>query len=389
MEYQGDQVRIPCVIYRGGTSKAVIIKRNDLPPEQPLRNRLLMSIFGSPDPRQVDGLGGGDTLTSKFALIGPPTREGTDVDYTFAQVSPDRPIVDWKGNCGNISSAVGPFAIDEGLVDAVEPVTTVRIHQVNMDRVIIAHIPTEGGRPRVEGDFAIDGCPGMGAKIDLDFGDFAGSTTGKLLPTGNEVDRLDVEGVGKIEASIVDAANPLVFLRARDLGLTGIETPNEIDTNAKLMDKLERIRGKAAQMIGLVEDWRKAATESLYIPFIAYVREPVAYPSWTTGKEIKAEDVDVVSRLLFMGWTHKTYPITGTVATGVAARIPGTIVNEMLPKRTERKKTVEIGHPAGVVSIEAEVAKNGSQFEIRKAMVGRTARRIMEGYTFVRQSVFA
>jgi 2-methylaconitate cis-trans-isomerase PrpF len=336
----------------------------------------------------VDGLGGGDTLTSKFALIGPPTREGTDVDYTFAQVSPDRPIVDWKGNCGNISSAVGPFCIDEGLVDAVEPVTTVRIHQVNMDRVIVAHVPTAGGKPRVEGDFAIDGCPGSGAKIELDFSDFAGSTTGMLLPTGNAVDQLDVEGVGRIEVSIVDAANPLVFLRARDLGLTGVETPNEIDNNAKLMDKLERIRGTAAQVIGLVDDWRKAATDSLYIPFIAYVREPIAYTSWTTGKEIKEKDVDFVSRLLFMGWTHKTYPITGTVATGVAARIPGTIINEMLPKRAA-KKEVEIGHPAGKVSIEAEVAKNGKQFEIRKAVVGRTARRIMEGYTFVRRSAFA
>ncbi len=389
MEYHGDQVRIPCVIYRGGTSKAVIIKRNDLPPEQPLRNKLLMSIFGSPDPRQVDGLGGGDTLTSKFALIGPPTRADTDVDYTFAQVSPDRPIVDWKGNCGNISSAVGPFAIDEGLVDAVEPVTKVRIHQVNMDRVILARVPTAGGKPRVEGDFAIDGCPGTGAKIELDFSDFAGSTTGRLLPTGNAVDQLDVEGVGRIEATIVDAANPVIFLRARDLNLTGVETPNAIDTNAPLMDKLERIRGTAAHLIGLVDDWRKASTESLYIPFIAYVREPLSYSSWTTGKEIKEEEVDVVSRLLFMGWTHKTYPITGTVATGVAARIPGTIVNEMLPKRVARKKTVEIGHPAGVVSIEAEVADSGKQFEIREAVVGRTARRIMEGYTFVRQSAFS
>lgn len=380
-------MRIPCVIYRGGTSKAVFMKRNDLPQDLALRDRLLLSIFGSPDPRQIDGLGGGDPLTSKFALIGPPTRNDADVDYTFAQISPDRPIVDWKGNCGNISSAVGPYAIDEGIVDAEEPSTTIRIHQVNMNRIIIAKVPTKGGRPKVEGDFAIDGVPGTGAKIELDFHDFAGSTTGKLLPTGREIDLLDVESVGKIEASIVDAANPVVFLRAIDLGLPGIETPNQIDTNHTLTDKIEKIRATVAELLGLVGDSKDAARESPYIPFIAYVTKPTEYRSWTDGKVVKPNQVDLVSRLLFMGQTHKTYPITGTVATGIAAKIPGTIVNQMLTRQSMEKNEINIGHPAGVVNIEAEVLMRGKQFEIKRAIVGRTARRIMEGYAYVRRSL--
>jgi 2-methylaconitate cis-trans-isomerase PrpF len=388
LEYCGEQVRIPCVIYRGGTSKAVFMKRNDLPGEGEQRDVLLLSIFGSPDPRQIDGIGGGDTLTSKFALIGPPTRKDADVDYTFAQVSPDRPIVDWKGNCGNISSAVGPYAIDEGFVDAVEPSTTIRIHQVNMNCVITAKVPVKGHKPAINGNFSIDGVPGTGAKIELDFRDFAGSTSGKLLPTGKVVDELEIEGLGKIDASIIDAANPLVFFRARDLGLTGLETPNQIDSNKKLLDTIEKIRGTVAELIGLVDDWREASEKSLYIPFIAFVREPTEYTSWTTGKVVKPEQIDLVSRLLFMGWTHKTYPITGTVATGIAAKIEGTIVNEMLPKNSINKENVNIGHPAGVVSIEAEVLKKGKSYEIKKANVGRTARRIMEGYVYVRNIIF-
>lgn len=387
MNYFGDQIGIPCVIYRGGTSKGVFIKRNDLPQETGLRDKLLLSIFGSPDPRQIDGLGGGDTLTSKLALIGPSTHPKADVDYTFAQVSPDKPIVDWKGNCGNISAAVGPFSIDEGFVDALEPETTIRIHQVNMNRTIVAKVPVEGGKAKVNGDFSIDGVPGTGAKIELDFQDFAGSTTGKLLPTGNTRDTLTVEGVGKIDISIIDAANPVVFVRALDLGMKGVETHREIDTNGSLLERIERIRGTVAELLGLVKNRREAALQSPYIPFIAFVNKPMPYLSWTTGEKIRPEQIDLVSRLLFMGLTHKTYPITGTVATGVAAKIPGTIVNDAVISGPIDRREVNIGHPAGIVSIRADVRKKGNQFVMKQATVSRTARRIMEGYVYTRKSL--
>jgi len=383
----GDQIRIPCVIYRGGTSKGVFIKRNDLPPDTALRDRLLLAIFGSPDPRQIDGLGGSDPLTSKFALIGPSTHSRADVDYKFAQVSPDKPIVDWIGNCGNISSAVGPYSIDEGFVDASEPETTIRIHQVNMDRIIIAKVPVEGGKAKVEGDFSIAGVPGTGSEIELDFYDFGGSTTGKLLPTGNTKDRLDVEGVGRVELSVVDAANPVVFLRASEVGMNGIETPREIDTSRPLLDRIERIRGTVAELIGLVKDWKEASMKSPYIPFIAFVNDPMPYSDWTTGEKIEQEQIDLVSRLIFMGVAHKAYPVTGTVATGVAAKVPGTVVNDVARSESMDRKEVRIGHPAGIISPKVDVREKGNQFTIKQAAVGRTARRIMEGYVYVRKSL--
>ena len=348
---------------------------------------MLLAIFGSPDPRQIDGLGGGDPLTSKFALIGPSTHSKADVDYKFAQVSPDKPIVDWKGNCGNISAAVGPFSIDEGFVDASEPETTICIHQVNMNRIILAKVPVEDGKVKVEGDFSIAGVPGTGSKIELDFYDFGGSTTGKLLPTGNMKDRLDIEGVGRVELSVVDAANPVVFLRASELGMKGIETPREIDTNRPLLNRIERIRGTVAELIGLVKDRKESSIKSPYIPFIAFVNEPISYSSWTNGVKIEQEQIDLVSRLLFMGVTHKTYPVTGTVATGVAAKIPGTIVNDVVPSKSIERKELHIGHPAGIITTKVDIREKGTQFTIKQATVGRTARRIMEGYVYIRKSL--
>ena len=320
-------------------------------------------------------------------MIGPSTRPDADVDYTFAQVSPDKPIVDWKGNCGNISSAVGPYSIDEGFVDASEPETTVRIHQVNTNRIIVARVPVEGGKAKVKGKYSIDGVPGIGAKIELDFRDFAGSTTGNLLPTENPMYTVSVEGVGDIEISIIDAANPVVFVRASDLGLESTETPNEIDADRALLNLIESIRGTAAEAIGLVENREQAADESPYIPFIALVDRPKPYISWTIGERIRREQIDLTSRLLFMGRMHKTYPITGTVATGVAAKIDGTIVNEVIDDESRGRGEIHIGHPAGVINIEVSVRKRGDQHTIEQATVCRTARRIMEGYVHVRRSI--
>ncbi len=383
-----EQRRIRCTILRGGTSKGIYIMENELPTDRALRDKVIRAIFGSPDVRQIDGLGGADPLTSKLCIIGPPSREDTDVDYTFAQVSITGDVVDYLGNCGNLSSGVGPFAIDEGLVKPQEPITKIRIHQVNTKCVLFAEVPVKNGKAAVIGDHKIDGVPGTGAKIMLDFRDTAGSVTGKLLPTKHEKDLLKVDDVGEVEVSIVDAGIPVVFLRAESMGLKGTETPKEIDTAPGLLTKIENIRGTAAELIGLVDDRREAVAKTPYTPFIAMISKSADYVDHTTGKTVKGKDVDFVSRLLFMQVMHKAYPVTGTVCTGAAARIPGTIVNEALSKEAENRLDIRIGHPAGIIPVEVSVEGKGTNTRLTRAALTRTARRIMDGYVYVRNDVF-
>lgn len=381
-----EMLTLHCTVMRGGTSKGIFLLRNELPKNPDLRDKVIRAVFGSPDIRQIDGLGGADSLTSKLAIIGPSTRADADIDYTFAQVSIDTSKVDFKGNCGNISSAVGPFAIDKGFVQATEPVTLVHIHQTNTGKIIIAEVPTRDGKARVEGDYEIDGVPGTGAKISLDFSDSDGSVTGKLLPTGNVKDKLDVPGLGKVEVSIVDAANPVVFVKAQDVGMKGTETPQEIDGDQELLDRIERVRGKATEMIGLVAHWEEAATESPYIPFIVMVSPSTSYGTYNK-KYIEAEEIDFVARLCFMLKTHKAYAITGTICTGVAAKIPDTVVHEILKDEAKKRREIVFGHPAGKIDVEAQVDVNGGGYVIRRAAVGRTARMIMEGQVFIKKSI--
>lgn len=383
-----NQELIKCCIMRGGTSKAIFLMRNDLPKDEELRDRIIRRIFGAPDIREIDGLGGADSLTSKLALIGPSSREDCDVDYLFGQVNMVEPMIDYVGNCGNISSAVGPFAIDEGLVDAIEPITTVRIHQVNTNSVIIAKVPVKGNKAEVEGSHVIPGVPGTGAKIVLDFSDSAGAITGKFLPTGNVTDVLHVEDEGDIEVSLVDAANPLVFIRAKDLGLTGVETPQEIDSNAELLARIEKIRSFAAEKIGLVHDWRKATSKRPYIPFFAICAPPMSYRDWTTSKLVNENSMDLSIRLLFMQKMHKTYPVTGTICTVAAAMIPGTIANQVARRGIIEKGELRIGHPAGIIITEGKVDNENGAFVLRKATVDRTARCLMKGYAYVPKNIF-
>jgi 2-methylaconitate cis-trans-isomerase PrpF len=372
---------------RGGTSKAVFFLKNDLPEDEPARDRVIRRVFGTPDPREIDGLGGADLLTSKVAIIGPPTRPDCDVDYLFGQVNMVAPMIDYVGNCGNISSAVGPFAIDEGLVNATPPITTVRIHQINTNSVIIAKVPVRGNKAEVEGSHSIAGVPGTGAKIILDFADSAGSITGKLLPTGNVTDLLHVPDVGDIIVSLVDAAIPCVFVKAEDLGLIGTETPAEIDSDTGLLDRLENIRSLAAEKIGIVDDWKKATSERPYSPFIAICAPPVSYADWTTGKIIDEGSIDLSIRLLFMQRMHKTYPISGTICTVAAAMIPGTIVNQLARDEIIEKGELRIGHPAGVIVSQGCVNKRDGLFILEKATADRTARCLMKGYAFIPKSV--
>lgn len=377
---------IRCSIMRGGTSKGVFLLEADLPKDQKLRDKIILQIYGSPDLRQIDGLGGADTLTSKVAIIGPSTREDADVDYTFGQVSITDSFIDYGGNCGNISSAVGPFAIDHGMVAAKEPVTKVRIHMTNTGRILTAEVPVKDGNAAVEGDFAIDGVPGTGARIVMDWSDAVGGITGKLLPTGNNKDTIEAGG-SQYTVSIVDAGNTVVFINASDLGITGVETPVQIDENRELMELIEEIRGKVCQKIGLVTDWREAKKVTPYQPFFAMVSKPSGH-SCFNGVRIGEEDVDIVSRLTFMLKMHKAYPITGTVATGAASRIPGSVVWELLDQKAKESDILRIGHPSGMLPIEAQAIQEGGKSVMQKLGTLRTARKILDGYVYVRKSLW-
>lgn len=377
---------IRCSIVRGGTSKGIFLMENDLPKDEEKRAKVIRAIFGSPDIRQIDGLGGADVLTSKLAIVGPPTVEGADVDYTFGQVSFVDDTIDFSGNCGNISSAVGPFAIDAGLVNACEPITFVRIHLTNSHRIITAEVPVKDGRACVEGDYAIDGVPGTGSKITMDWTNITGAFTGSLLPTGNPKDIIETP-VGWYEVSLVDAGNPLVFIRAGELGLKGTESPAEIENDGELMENIEKIRGVAAEIFGLVDKGECAREKSPYNPFFAIISPPADYHT-ISGEIVRERDSDIVARLLFMQHMHKTYPVTGTVCTGAAARIPGSIVWEALSEESRINGKLRIGHPAGVIQVEAESETYGGKVKITRLGVYRTARKIMDGVVYIKRSVF-
>ena len=376
-----ESLEIKCSIVRGGTSKGIFIMENELPKDQCLRDRIILSIFGSPDLRQIDGLGGADTLTSKLAIIGPSTREDADVDYTFGQVSFVEKFIDYGGNCGNISSGVGVYAVDNGLVEAKEPITKVKVHLTNTNRILEVEVPVKNGRALVNGDYKIDGVPGTGAKITLDWSDVVGGITGKLLPTGNPKDIIEIENES-FEVSVVDAGNIVIFIKAESLGLVGIESALEIDNNKELMRKIERIRGEICYKLGLVYSWEEAATKTPYQPFFAMVSKSQDYKCFN-GIEVKKEEIDIVSRLVFMLKMHKTYPVTGTVATGAMARVKGSIVYDLLSERGKNDLNVQIGHPGGIIPVEAEAEYSGEECKITRLGVYRTARTILDGRVYV------
>ncbi len=377
------QEKIRAVIMRGGTSKAVFFHENHLPQDQKLRDRIILTAFGSPDPfkRQIDGLGGAVSSTSKVAIISPSADPQYDVVYHFGQVSIDRPIVDYKGNCGNISSAVGPFAIDEGLVSIQEPVTTVRIHQKNTNTLIVAEVPVQDGLYNEEGNYAIDGVPGTGGKITLHFMAPGGAVTGKLLPTGRAVDEVDIPSVGHIPISIVDASHPAVFVMARDLGLKGTES-GEIDANEDLRNRLEKIRAQAAVMIGSAKTTEEASARSQTVPRVALIAPPQDYRA-VNGREVAAREIDLTARILSMGALHKAFAATGAICTAVAAKIEGTLVHEVARRESHERADIRLGHPSGTMAVGAVVEKRGNDFFCQEAIIYRTARRLMEGYLFI------
>ncbi|MDN3566537.1 PrpF domain-containing protein [Paeniroseomonas aquatica] len=375
------QAFIPATFIRGGSSKGVFFHARDLPADRAAIDPILLGVLGSPDPygRQLDGMGGGISSLSKGVIIGPPTHPEADVDYTFAQVAVDRPVVDWKGNCGNLSSAVGPFAVDEGLVPAADGEALVRIHQVNTRKIIHARFPVRDGRAEVRGDFAIAGVAGTGARIRLDFLSPGGSQTPALLPSGRVVDVLDVPGFGPLRASLVDAANPAAFVDAGDLGLSGAESPDEIEARPDLMALLDRIRRIAGVAMGLGATPEAVGLAS---PRIAFVAGPLAART-LDGLVLDPAGHDVTVRMLSMERPHRAVPMTGAMGLAVACRIEGSIPH-VLATRGVRPEEIRVAHPSGMLTVGAEVRCGEAGWQADSAVVFRTQRRLMQGAVALR-----
>ena len=377
------QIKIPGVIMRGGTSRALFFKKDDLPDDSSKWESLFLSALGSPDPtgRQIDGLGGGVSSNSKVAVISPSDDPRYDVVYYFGQVAVDKPYVDFIGNCGNISSAVAPFAIDEGFVPAVEPFTTVRIHQQNTDKLIIARVRVENGKFQESGDYEIPGINGTGSRIALHFVDPGGSLTGKLLPTGNVLDVLkDVDGLGDIECSIVDAGNPLIFVDAAQLDIDA-RNLSCFDEN-RVAVGLESIRARAAVLLGFAENEQQASIMSQAVPKIAVVSAPQSY-SAMDGEKIARSDMDVLIRCLSMGVLHKALPGPAAICAAGAAKISGSVVNKALDDNHPGGEILRFGHPTGVMEAGSKIEGRDISFHYQESTIFRTARRIMEGKVLV------
>jgi len=375
-------VKIPCAIYRGGTSKPVFFLEGDLPKDAKKRDQVVLEAFGTPDIRQIDGLGGADPLTSKVAYIGAPTVSGTDINYTFGYVGIANPVIDYAGNCGNTSAAVGPFALLRGLIKPTEPITKVRIYNTNTKKIILAEFPVKDGEFVSEGDFKIDGVPGTGSKILLDFIGSGGSVTGKLLPTGKVRQEVKFPTLGTLEVSMVDAANPFVFVRAKDLGLRGNENMDEFGNNEATLKKCEEIRSVVAEIMGIAKR-EEATAKSPGYPKIAVVAPPASYS--TPKGQVQASEIDVVARMTALQKLHKAYAVTGAVCLGTAAKIGGSVVHEIYRDvQPENPPAVRIGHPTGTLQVEIELEKINGQLELTKAALARTARLLMDGNVYVR-----
>ncbi|MCW1430825.1 2-methylaconitate cis-trans isomerase PrpF family protein [Novosphingobium sp. JCM 18896] len=370
--------RIPAVFMRGGTSKALMFRIQDLPADRAEWDAVFLAAMGVPDPngRQLDGMGGGLSSLNKVCVVGPASRPDADVDYTFVQLGVDEALVDYGGNCGNMSSAIGPFAIEEGLIPApADGEIAVRIHNTNTGKIIVARFPVVDGMLAADGDFALDGVAGTAAPIKLEFVEPGGAKTGKLLPTGQAVDRLDVPGLGPIEASCIDAANPCVFVAASDLGLTGVELPTALERDAAFLEKMEAIRQAASVAMGLTADLA-GAKKLASIPKVAMISAPQHSPT-LSGRELAANEMDIVVRMISVGQPHRAVPITGAVCLAVAARVPGSIPHRLC---ANSEGPIRIGHSSGTILVDASVedgkALNGAVF--------RSARRLFEGKVLYR-----
>ena len=383
------QLRIPAVYMRGGTSKGVFFLKDDLPSDLAARERLLLRVIGSPDRygKQTDGMGAATSSTSKIVILSKSDRPDSDVDYLFGQVAIDAPVIDWSGNCGNLSTAVGPFAIGMGLVAApADGTATVRIWQANIKKRIVSHVPMQGGEVQEMGAFELDGVAFPAAEVRLEFLDPAAddgegeSAGGAMFPTGNRIDVLDVPGLGRIEATLINAGNPTIFVDAARLGLSGTELQGDVNGNAKMLALAESVRSLGAVAMGLAATQEEATTRRPHTPKLAFVARPAAYTA-SDGKRVEPGSIDMLARIFSMGVLHHAMTGTGAVAIAAAAAIPGTIVSRVAPAGADGR--VRFGHPAGVLSVGAEAAEENGQWAVRKVMMSRSARRLMEGWVRV------
>lgn len=382
------QIQIPATYMRGGTSKGVFFKLTDLPEyaQQPgsKRDALLLRVIGSPDPygKHTDGMGGATSSTSKTVILSASERDGYDVDYLFGQVAIDKPFVDWSGNCGNLTAAVGAFAIANGLVDPSRVpengVAEIRIWQVNIQKAIIAHVPMTDGNVQETGDFELDGVTFPAAEVKIEFIDPADSEKA-LFPTGNLIDTLNVPEFGSIEATMINAGIPTIFVNAEDIGYTGTELQDDINADAVALAKFESLRAHGAVKMGLIDDVGEAVSRQ-HTPKIAFVAPPCSYTA-SSGKEIAAEDIDVLVRAMSMGKLHHAMMGTAAVAIGTAASIKGTLVNQATGGKD--RESVVFGHPSGTLKVGAKATKQGEQWEVEKAIMSRSARVLMHGFVHI------
>ena len=382
------QIKIPATYMRGGTSKGVFFKLDDLPEAAQqagrVRDQLLLRVIGSPDPyaKQIDGMGGATSSTSKTVILAKSQQPEHDVDYLFGQVSIDQPFVDWSGNCGNLTAAVGSFAISNGLVDATRipenGICTVRIWQVNIQKTIIAHVPITQGQVQETGDFELDGVTFPAAEVQIEFLDPAddGEDGGAMFPTGNLVDTLEVPEIGRFQATFINAGIPTIFLNAEDIGYTGSELQDAINGDAKALARFETIRAYGAKQMGLIQDISEAASRQ-HTPKIAFVSKPKQYVS-SSGKTITEQDTDLLVRALSMGKLHHAMMGTAAVAIGTAAAIPETLVN--LAAGGGAREAVRFGHPSGTLRVGAQAIQENGQWLVKKAVMSRSARVLMEGW---------
>ncbi|WP_434707752.1 2-methylaconitate cis-trans isomerase PrpF [Pseudomonas sp. R1-1] len=382
------QIKIPATYMRGGTSKGVFFSLTDLPEAAqvpgPARDALLLRVIGSPDPydKQIDGMGGATSSTSKTVILSKSTRADHDVDYLFGQVSIDKPFVDWSGNCGNLSAAVGSFAISNGLVDASRipknGVAVVRVWQANIGKTIIAHVPITEGEVQETGDFELDGVTFPAAEVQVEFMDPAAEEEGgggSMFPTGNLVDELEVPGVGTFKATLINAGIPTIFVNAEDIGYTGTELQGAINGDPKALLMFETIRAYGALRMGLIANIEEAAKRQ-HTPKVAFVAKPADYVA-SSGKAVTAGDVDLLVRALSMGKLHHAMMGTAAVAIGTAAAIPGTLVN--LAAGGVERNAVRFGHPSGTLRVGAEATQENGEWVVKKAIMSRSARVLMEG----------
>jgi 2-methylaconitate cis-trans-isomerase PrpF len=379
------QLRIPAAFMRGGTSKAIMFRRDSLPLDRSLWDVIFVAAMGSRDPngRQLDGMGGGLSSLSKVCVIGPSTRPDADVDYTFAQVAIRSGSVDYSGNCGNMSSAVGPFAVDEALVKSNGAEAVVRIHNTNTHKIIISRFALDDGRAAVDGDFVLPGVAGTGAPIRLDFLDPGGAGTGKLLPTGSPLDQLELHD-GWTEASMIDAANPCVFVTAEAMGVSGTESPDELEANRALLARLEAIRIAASLRMGIATTPEEAARKPS-IPKVAMVAAPKVALT-LSGETLSADSADVTVRMISLEQPHRAVPLTGAMCIAVGSRIESSLVHRIARRTQGMDEPIRIAQPSGVTVVGASVRREGDSWHAELATVYRTARRLMDGAVYVRAS---